>query len=78
MSDFDRQENNKKPADDGSTVEATNFKKAIGNWSVISTVVAMVTRIFFGLRIVGVGYSVSFHRPREAWSNGEKTYRING
>ena len=78
MSDFDRQENNKKPIDDGSTVEATVSKKPIGDWSVISTVAAMATRIFFGLRIVAVGYSVSFYRPREAWSHGEKTYRING
>ena len=57
MSDCEdcQQKNNKKPIDDGSTVEATASKKPIGDWSLISTVAAMTTRIFFGLSAVGVG-----------------------
>ena len=78
MPDFDRQKNNKKPIDDGSTVEATASKKPIGDWSLISTVAAMATRIFFRLKTVGVGqqgglltsmsfvYFVCFFRDREA------------
>ena len=52
--------------------------KPIGGWSLISTVAAMDTRIFFGLWTVGVGqqgalltstsfvYFLSFFRPMEA------------
>ena len=78
MSDRDRQKNNRKPIDDGSTVDATAIKKPIGDGLLITTVTAMAARIYFGLRTVGVRqqgalltstsfvYFVSFFRHREA------------
>ena len=39
--------NNKKPTDDGSTVDATAAKKPIGDGLLITTVTAMTTAIFF-------------------------------
>ena len=40
MSDFDDKKNNKKPTDDGSTVDTTAVKKPIGDGLVITTVTA--------------------------------------
>ena len=50
MSDFDDKKNNKKPTDDGSTVDTTAVKKPIGDGLVITTVTARTVVIFFGLR----------------------------
>ena len=84
MKDCDCQKNNKKPIDDGSTVDATVAKKPIGDGLLITTVTAIATGIFFGLRALGVGqqralltstsfvYFVTFFRPREASPDGEK------
>ena len=47
MKDLDCQKNNKKPIDDGSTVDATVAKKPIGDGLLITTVTAIATRIFF-------------------------------
>ena len=78
MSNRNRQKNNKKPIDHGPTVDATAAKKPIGDWSLISTAVALTRANFFGLRTVGVGqqgelltstsfvYFLSFFRLREA------------
>ena len=54
MSDCDRQKNNKKPIDDGSTVDATAAKKPIGDGLIITTVSTTTAIIFFGLRLVGM------------------------
>ena len=78
MSKRDRQKNNKKTIDDdGSTVDATAPEKPIRDGLLITTVTAMTTGIFFGLRTAGMGQQValltptsfvyfgSFFRPRE-------------
>ena len=54
MSDFDDKKNNKKPTDDGSTVDTMAVKKPIGDGLVITTVTARTVVIFFGLRPVGL------------------------
>ena len=90
MSKRDCQKKNKETVDDdGSTVDATAAKKPIKDGLLITTVTTMATGIFFGLKTVCLGqhgalltsasfvYFVSFFRPREARSGGEKSYTIN-
>ena len=69
-----------KPIRDEEPIMAADAiaKKPIGDWSLISTVAAVDTRIFFGLWTVGVGkqgplltstsfvYFLSLFRPMEA------------
>ena len=55
MSNCDCQKNIKKPINDGSTLDATAAKKAIGDGPLITTVATTTAGIFFGLRAVGMG-----------------------
>ena len=55
MGDCDCQKNIQKPIDDGSTIDATAAKKAIGDGLLITTVASTTVGIFYALRAAGVG-----------------------
>ena len=55
MGDCYCQKNIQKPIDDGSTIDATAAKKAIGDGLLITTVASTTVGIFYALRAAGVG-----------------------
>ena len=61
MRDCDCQKNNKKPIDDGSTIDGTAAKKHIGDGLIITTIAATTAVIFFGPRLVGMRQGNAFN-----------------